>query len=59
MAVQKIEDKDEVSNKKDQCKDIPGTWEFIGCPDKDGDHIQDKEDKCPDVPGSKEIARLS
>lgn len=49
----KDRDKDEVSNKKDLCKDIPGTWEFMGCPDKDGDHIQDKDDRCPDVAGSK------
>ena len=51
----KDRDKDEVSNKKDLCKDVPGTWEFLGCPDKDGDHIQDKDDKCPDIPGSKEM----
>ena len=51
----KDRDKDAVSNKKDKCKDIPGTWEFMGCPDKDGDHIQDSEDKCPDVAGSKEM----
>lgn len=51
----KDKDKDGISNKKDLCKDIPGTWEFMGCPDKDGDHIQDKDDKCPDVVGSKEL----
>ncbi len=51
----KDKDKDGISNKKDLCKDIPGTWEFMGCPDKDGDHIQDKDDKCPDVAGSKEL----
>ncbi|MDF2436792.1 MAG: OmpA/MotB domain protein [Bacteroidota bacterium] len=47
----KDRDKDKVSNKKDLCKDVPGTWEFRGCPDRDGDHIQDKDDVCPDVPG--------
>ncbi|MES2516315.1 MAG: DUF5723 family protein [Bacteroidota bacterium] len=51
----KDRDKDGVSNKKDQCKDVPGVWEFMGCPDKDGDHIQDKDDKCPDVAGVKEL----
>ncbi len=51
----KDKDKDGISNKKDLCKEIPGTWEFMGCPDKDGDHIQDKDDKCPDVAGSKEL----
>ncbi len=48
-------DKDKVSDKKDICKDVPGVWEFMGCPDKDGDHIPDKDDKCPDVPGIKEL----
>ncbi len=47
----KDRDKDKVSNKKDKCPDVPGTWEFLGCPDKDGDHVQDKDDLCPDVPG--------
>lgn len=51
----KDKDKDGISNKKDKCKDIPGVWEFMGCPDKDGDHIQDKDDKCPDVAGVKEL----
>jgi len=51
----KDKDKDGISNKKDLCKDVPGTWEFMGCPDKDGDHIQDKDDKCPDVAGTKEM----
>lgn len=44
-------DKDKVSDRKDKCKDIPGTWELMGCPDKDGDKIQDKDDACPDEPG--------
>ncbi len=48
-------DKDKVSDKKDLCKDVPGVWEFMGCPDKDGDHIPDKDDKCPDVAGVKEL----
>ncbi|MBS1634281.1 MAG: OmpA family protein [Bacteroidetes bacterium] len=51
----KDRDKDGVSNKRDKCKDVPGVWEFMGCPDKDGDHIQDSEDKCPDVAGTKEL----
>lgn len=51
----KDRDKDKISDKKDLCKDVPGIWEFMGCPDKDGDHVQDKEDKCPDVAGVKEL----
>jgi outer membrane protein OmpA-like peptidoglycan-associated protein len=48
-------DKDKVSDPKDKCKDIPGVWEFMGCPDRDGDHIQDSEDVCPDEPGLKQF----
>ncbi|MES2681213.1 MAG: DUF5723 family protein [Bacteroidota bacterium] len=48
-------DGDKVSDRKDNCKDVPGVWEFKGCPDKDGDHIPDTEDKCPDIPGIKEM----
>ena len=51
----KDKDKDGISNKKDKCKDTPGVWEFLGCPDRDGDHIQDSEDKCPDIAGTKEL----
>jgi len=51
----KDKDKDKVSNKKDKCKDVPGVWEFMGCPDTDGDHIPDSEDKCPTVAGLKEL----
>lgn len=51
----KDRDKDGISDKKDVCKNIPGVWEFMGCPDKDGDHIKDSEDKCPDVAGVKEL----
>jgi outer membrane protein OmpA-like peptidoglycan-associated protein len=50
----KDKDKDKVSNKKDHCIDVPGVWEFLGCPDRDGDHVQDSEDLCPDVPGLKQ-----
>ncbi len=51
----KDRDKDKVSNKKDKCRDIPGTWEFLGCPDRDGDHVADNKDDCPDVPGLPEF----
>lgn len=54
-AAPRDKDKDHVSDRKDKCKTVPGTWEFLGCPDRDGDHIQDKDDKCPDVPGLKEL----
>jgi outer membrane protein OmpA-like peptidoglycan-associated protein len=48
-------DKDKVSDAKDKCKDVPGVWEFMGCPDRDGDHIEDKVDVCPDEPGVPEF----
>jgi outer membrane protein OmpA-like peptidoglycan-associated protein len=51
----KDRDKDKVSNRKDKCPDVPGTWEFKGCPDRDGDHIPDNEDECPDQAGTKEF----
>ena len=51
----KDKDKDKVSDAKDKCKDVAGTWEFMGCPDRDGDHIEDKVDVCPDEPGVKEF----
>ena len=47
----KDRDSDKVSDHKDQCVKVPGTWEYRGCPDRDGDHIRDEEDDCPDVPG--------
>ncbi len=43
----KDNDKDKVSNKKDECIDLAGVWEFMGCPDSDGDGIKDTEDACP------------
>jgi outer membrane protein OmpA-like peptidoglycan-associated protein len=51
----KDKDKDKVSDKKDLCKEVPGVWEFMGCPDRDGDHVQDDKDECPDVPGLAEF----
>lgn len=47
----KDRDGDKVSDKKDECRDIPGIWAFKGCPDTDGDGIQDSEDECPAEPG--------
>lgn len=44
-------DKDGVSDKKDDCVDIPGLKELKGCPDKDHDGIADKDDSCPDDSG--------
>jgi len=46
-------DLDAVSDKKDKCIDIPGTWESMGCPDRDGDGVIDVEDACPDIAGVK------
>jgi outer membrane protein OmpA-like peptidoglycan-associated protein len=53
VAYKRIKDRDadKVSDRKDQCIKVPGTWEYRGCPDRDGDHIRDEEDDCPDVPG--------
>ncbi len=48
-------DGDHISDDKDKCIDVPGTWEFLGCPDKDGDHVPDKDDACPDEPGLPEL----
>ncbi len=53
----KIHDKDgdHVSDKRDRCKDVAGTWEFLGCPDRDHDHVEDKDDICPDEAGLPEF----
>jgi len=40
-------DNDKVSDKVDLCIDVPGVWDFKGCPDTDGDGIQDVDDTCP------------
>lgn len=61
----------ETGNKDEEgCIDIPGVWEFQGCPDTDGDHIQDSKDSCvydaglkeffgcPDTDGDKIIDKL-
>jgi outer membrane protein OmpA-like peptidoglycan-associated protein len=48
-------DKDKVSNRIDQCRKLPGSWESKGCPDKDKDGLTDNEDECPDIPGSVEL----
>lgn len=44
-------DGDGVSDKLDECPEVPGVWEFMGCPDTDMDGIQDTEDACPIEPG--------
>ncbi len=44
-------DKDGVSDKKDQCPDVPGLKEFEGCPDTDGDGLPDNQDDCPEEAG--------
>ena len=51
----KDEDKDKVSDKMDECKNVPGTWAFLGCPDTDGDKIIDSEDACVTIAGLKEF----
>jgi len=40
-------DKDGTPDKTDQCPDIPGPVELLGCPDTDKDGITDNIDKCP------------
>ncbi|MEX2589060.1 MAG: DUF5723 family protein, partial [Chitinophagales bacterium] len=44
----KDKDNDRVSNRKDNCKKTPGTWENRGCPDSDDDGLLDNEDDCPE-----------
>jgi outer membrane protein OmpA-like peptidoglycan-associated protein len=51
----KDDDLDKVSNKMDECIDVPGVWAFMGCPDTDGDGIQDSKDECITEPGSAEF----
>jgi len=53
--IKKDSDHDGISNKKDKCRNVPGVWEFMGCPDKDGDHVPDSDDRCPDVAGLKQL----
>ena len=48
-------DGDGVSDKKDECPDVPGLKEFNGCPDTDGDGIPDNKDRCPEEAGSEEL----
>lgn len=48
-------DKDGVSDKKDKCPEIPGVWEFKGCPDTDGDKVPDMMDECPTIAGVKDL----
>lgn len=40
-------DRDGVSDAKDQCPDLQGSWPMLGCPDADGDSIPDHLDDCP------------
>ena len=51
----KDKDNDKVSNRKDECKDVPGTWAFKGCPDTDKDGIPDSDDDCINEPGTAEF----
>ncbi|MDC3252767.1 DUF5723 family protein, partial [Crocinitomicaceae bacterium] len=48
-------DGDLVSDQMDECKAVPGLWEFKGCPDTDGDGIKDIDDDCPNKAGSTEF----
>ncbi|MFM7724283.1 MAG: OmpA family protein, partial [Bacteroidota bacterium] len=51
----KDDDKDKVSNKMDECREVPGIWAFKGCPDSDGDGIPDSMDDCAQEPGLAEF----
>ena len=42
----KDRDKDKVSDKLDECIDIPGIWALRGCSDVDNDGILDQNDSC-------------
>jgi outer membrane protein OmpA-like peptidoglycan-associated protein len=42
----KDRDKDKVSDKLDECIDIPGVWALKGCSDVDNDGILDQNDSC-------------
>jgi len=42
----KDRDKDKVSDKLDQCIDMPGTWALRGCSDSDNDGVLDQNDSC-------------
>jgi outer membrane protein OmpA-like peptidoglycan-associated protein len=42
----KDRDKDGVSDKLDECIDIPGIWDLRGCSDVDKDGILDQNDSC-------------
>ncbi len=41
-------DNDGVPDDKDDCPDIPGLQNLMGCPDADRDGIPDKKDLCPE-----------
>lgn len=51
----KDSDGDGITDKMDDCPDVPGVASNAGCPeepkDSDGDGIMDDEDNCPDVKG--------
>jgi hypothetical protein len=47
-------DGDAISDRRDECPDLVGTWACKGCPDRDGDGIKDSEDQCPEQRGTKE-----
>lgn len=51
----KDKDSDGVSDRRDECPYLPGTWETRGCPDTDGDGIVDSEDECPYTAGLPEF----
>jgi len=48
-------DKDQVSDKLDECPLTPGKLQFKGCPDSDEDGIRNMDDKCPYEAGIKEF----
>ncbi len=45
-------DGDGVLNDQDNCPELSGTAEMMGCPDRDGDGVSDLEDECADEAGT-------
>ncbi len=44
-------DNDGLVDNRDQCPDMAGPIQLLGCPDTDGDGVIDKDDRCPNTAG--------
>ncbi len=47
-------DGDGVPDEKDECPELAGPANLLGCPDSDGDGLVDRLDQCPNMPGTGE-----